>query len=50
VEYLRVGLKGTNLSNAKWIEVGNVIFLAREVLRMFCLVCKCYLMLTLLGT
>jgi hypothetical protein len=24
VEYLRVGLKGTNLSKAKWIEVGKV--------------------------
>jgi hypothetical protein len=24
VEYLRVGLKGTNPSKAKWIEVGRV--------------------------
>jgi hypothetical protein len=28
----------------------SVTFLAREVLRMFCLVCGCNLMLTLLGT
>jgi hypothetical protein len=47
---LYVELEGLDYDLSMEDSWSFVSFLAREVLRMFCLVCGCYLMLTLLGT